>query len=690
MQNFLDILNPQQYEAVTLPLDVHGAIVAGAGTGKTRVLVHRIAHLIQQGIDPSRITAVTFTNKAAKEMRERVSSLVGDEQAQHIRLGTFHSIGLKIIRRHGLKLGLKKPEYVRPLDEEDACALLRRVMKKVLTEDERDVIKPAEAFSIISGWKDHGLTPGDIEPQWMEIPQLAHRLYAPYEEEKTHSNTVDFGDMIFMPVRLLRANPIIAQKMHNGLSQVMIDEFQDTNPLQLELISLLTNGGRSVPTFVVGDDDQSIYSWRGADAGIFKNYLDLYVPNKLVRLEQNYRCSSMVLDAANAVIANNTQRIEKTLFTQNPGGNLIKMNAYRDAESEANSIVSDISGYIKNGEQPDHIAILYRKNQFSRLFEHAFLRNKVPYKIYGGMAFYARKEIKDALAYLRLVHDNADDDAFVRASGAPPKGIGPKMLNDLRELAKQKSSSLWDAAFISANQKLRKFVTDVKDMALLYDREGLAGLVAAVLEQSQLREYYMSKEKEKGEERAENLNELLTASRIYHHDYHMGQTNASSIAPKPGDQLSEFLTDAILDADGAGKSSNREPAVQMMSIHKAKGLEFDRVFVVAVEEGEFPAEMSTQTMEGLEEERRLFYVAMTRAKKHLSISYTHHRLKFSMGGMSSTAGPSIFIDEVPEHLYETDVCEITKAEYSERCTNPSRKPNVFSIRQESESESDLW
>ena len=658
MDNTPDLLaglNSAQREAVITPPDVHGAIVAGAGTGKTRVLVHRMAYLIQQGIHPSRITAVTFTNKAAREMRDRVCAIVGEENALALRMGTFHSIGLKILRRYGQQLGLRKPQTLRPLDAEDASALLRRVMKDRLSEGERELIKPSEALGIITYWKDRGLLPGDVTEQATIEWALAKKLYAPYEQEKTQSNTVDFADMIFMPVRLLQARPEIAQRMHQGLSQLLIDEFQDTNPLQMTLVNLLTDCGRAVPTFVVGDDDQSIYSWRGADAGIFRLFLGQYTPAHLVRLEQNYRCSSLILDAANAVIARNVKRMDKTLFTDNAVGDFIQLRAYRDAEGEADAVAEAIRQCLENGEKPDQIAILYRKNSFSRLLEHALLRYRIPYRIYGGTAFFGRKEIKDALAYLRLVHDRTDDEAFVRAVGAPPKGMGAKSMSVLRAVAQSKSLSLCEAALQTQHGKVLDFMQQVDVWAHIYQERGLGDLVYFVLRDSGLEEYYLTKEKEKGEERVENLSELLTAARIFHHDYHMGETNSRSMAPKPGDPLSEFLTEAILDADGAAAASKSEAAVQMMSVHKSKGLEFDRVFIVGMEQGEFPSAKAAETREGLEEERRLFYVAMTRARHHLHLSLAQYRMRFGGEMNHGRSVPSPFLEEIPPHLLDHEL-----------------------------------
>ncbi|MGK9451473.1 ATP-dependent helicase [Acidithiobacillus caldus] len=432
--------------------------------------------------------------------------------------------------------------------------------------------------------------------------------------------------------------------------------------LRRVLVDLLTDSGRAVPTFVVGDDDQSIYSWRGSDAHIFRIFLDRYKNANLVRLEQNYRCSRAILDAANAVIAQNENRIEKTLFTENADGDAIRLSDYRDAEAEADAVAAEIGHCIAQGESPGQIAILYRKNAFSRLLEHALLRQHIPYRIYGGTAFYSRKEIKDALAYLRLVHDRSDDEAFVRAVAVPPKGMGTKSLDALAAVAKEQSLSLYEAAQqTQPSQKLRDFLTQIASWTQRYRESGLGDLVRTVVQESGLRDYYIAKEKEKGEERAENLEELQTAACIFHHEYRMGETGNRSLAHKPGDPLSEFLTEAVLDADGAAAASDNTPTVQLMSVHKAKGLEFDRVFVVALEAGEFPSAKAAETPDGLEEERRLFYVAMTRARKHLHLSFAHYRLRFGGDSLGGRTEPSRFLDEIPEQLLDSECLQDGRA-----------------------------
>lgn len=668
--DILSALNEAQREAVTLDIDQNGAIVAGAGTGKTRVLTHRIAHLLQHhNVHPASILAVTFTNKAAKEMRSRIASIVGEQEAKALRMGTFHGIGVSFLRRYGKHVGLPKPEVLRPLDLDDGTALLRRIMKEELSKEELEFLKPSDAYQIIIAWKESGHVPSTVPNPHTPEEQLALQLFAPYEAEKSRSNAIDFPDMILMPVRILLAKPEIAHRMHEGLTQMLVDEFQDTNPLQMRLIDLLTNTGTSVAAFVVGDDDQSIYSWRGAKAGIFKQFLERYPNPKLVRLEQNYRCNSLILEAANSVIANNVNRIPKTLFTENQQADFLTLRAFRDAEAEAESVAADIADKIKNGESPTEIAVLYRKNSVSRLLEHALLRHRVPYRIHGGHAFYTRKEIKDALSYLHLVHDPMDEIAFARAVSVPPRSVGEKTLKQIFSAAKESGVSPLAIAAQAKPGKLRDFADLLCKLHAVYQSQGLGFLVAAVIQHSGIAEYYVDREKEKGEERCENLQELLGAATIFHHQYHMGESTDGSLSRKPGDPLSVFLTEAALDADGATRS-NQQPSVDLMTIHKAKGLEYNRVYILALEEGEFPTERSTKDLGVLEEERRLFYVALTRARHFLHLSHARFRMRFSSGPASGYGDPSRFLEEIPDHLLEHQLVDL---DAKNRLSAPSRK-----------------
>jgi DNA helicase-2/ATP-dependent DNA helicase PcrA len=652
----LEGLNSPQAEAVCLPLDTHGAILAGAGTGKTRVLVHRIAWLVQQGVPPSRILAVTFTNKASKEMRERVTGLIGEESAKTLRLGTFHSIGLRILRRYGAVIGLHNAAHLAPMDQDESVALLRRVMKE--RQCDLTIEKPKDHFQLIQHWKDRGLTPEKVPQQNNASDELTRHLYARYESEKQRSQAVDFGDLILMPNIIFAARPEIAEKVQRGLSQVLVDEFQDTNAEQNRFIGFVTGNGGAVKTFVVGDDDQSIYGWRGAEASIMQRFIDRYQPNHLVRLEENYRCNPVVLEAANAVIAHNKARIGKNLWTQRVDAHPVSLRMYGDGDDEADAVAEEIADRLAHKVPAQDIAVLYRKNMLSRGLERALVQLGVPYRVYGGLTFYQRKEIKDALAYLRLVANPHDDGAFRRAVATPRRGIGDKKLSQLTEQCRRNESSLWTEAALEVKGKLPAFMDEISRLTAAYRADGLGAVTRAVVVKTGLRDFYIETAKERGEECAENLNELVRAVDVFHHRFRTGQTAVASVAAQPGDVLSEFLTEAVLESDAGGKNTNRSDVVSLMTVHKAKGLEFGYVFVIGLEDGEFP-KLSSNGHGDIEEERRLFYVALTRSKHALYLSYAAHRQRFGMRDEAdddmqedgqALFGRSRFVSEIPPHL----------------------------------------
>ena len=650
-------LNSAQAEAVCLPLDTHGAILAGAGTGKTRVLVHRVAWLVQQGVPPSRILAVTFTNKASKEMRERVTGLIGDEAANALRLGTFHSIGLRILRRYGAVLGLHNAAYLAPMDQDESVALLRRVMKE--KQCDLTTEKPKDHYQLIQHWKDRGLVPERVPQQNNASDELTRHLYSRYESEKQRSQAVDFGDLILMPNFIFAARPEIAEKVQRGLSQVLVDEFQDTNAEQNRFIGFVTGNGGAVKTFVVGDDDQSIYGWRGAEATIMQRFIDRYQPNHLVRLEENYRCNPVILEAANAVIANNKARIGKNLWTQRVDAHPVNLRMYGDGDDEADAVAEEIADRLAHKVPAQEIAVLYRKNMLSRGLERALVQLGVPYRVYGGLTFYQRKEIKDALAYMRLVANPHDDGAFRRAVSTPRRGIGDKKLGELTERCRRNGSSLWTEAALEGKGKLPAFMEEIASLAAAYRTEGLGAVTRAVVVKTGLRDFYIETAKERGEECAENLNELIRAVGVFHHRFRTGQTAVASVAAQPGDVLSEFLTEAVLESDAGGRNTNRSDVVSLMTVHKAKGLEFGHVFVIGLEDGEFP-KLSSNGHGDIEEERRLFYVALTRSKHALYLSYAVHRQRFGVrdddennleeGDGQALFGRSRFVSEIPRHL----------------------------------------
>lgn len=650
--HWLDHLNPAQREAVTLPIDQHGAILAGAGTGKTSVLIHRIAYGILNGLEPSTIVAVTFTNKASAEMRQRVEQLVG-EPAKAIRLGTFHSLGLKLLRRYGHYVGLERCEKLSPMDEDEAVALLRRVMKERYPDVDLKLEKPKDHYFIISQWKDQGLYVGDVPPQKTDSLTLSRDLYAAYESEKKRSQAVDFADLILQSNLIFRQQPKVGDIFHKNLRMVLVDEFQDTNPIQIEFIDHLTNHGRSVPTFVVGDDDQSIYGWRGAEASIMQDFLAAYTPNHLVRLEQNYRCTSTILDAANAVIANNKNRIGKSLWTERQDVGVFDFNVYPDAEAEASAIADRIEHLQRQGVPLSDIVVLYRKNMMSRAIEKSLVFRDVPYRIYGGLNFFQRREIKDALSWLRVVQDPLDEVGLLRALGTPRRGVGAKTIDEWKITAAREGVSLWSVIRRSKKAPIQDFVRIVSILQGIYAAEGLVALVRRTVEISGVAHYYLATAKERGEECVENLNELVVAASVFHHQVRAAGLNATSVVAAPGDMLSEFLADAVLNSDkGSGKSKTTE-TVSLMTVHRSKGLEFTYVFIIGLEDGEFP-KVNARGNCDLEEERRLFYVGVTRSKHSVFLSCAKNRQSFDSvpddDAVESSYFVSRFIHEIPPHL----------------------------------------
>lgn len=660
---WLDHLNPAQRESVCLPMDRHGAILAGAGTGKTNVLTHRIAYAIRSQIDPETIVAVTFTNKAAAEMRQRVQSLVGEEAAEKIRMGTFHSLCLKIIRRYGGYLGLDRFETITPMDEDESTALLRRVMKEGFPELNLKIEKPRAHYATISRWKDHGLYVEDVPQQKTERLQLSRKLYAAYEREKKRSQTVDFPDLIMMSNLIFRQHKELAEVFQNRLRMVLVDEFQDTNPTQIEFIAHITGKGQRVPTFVVGDDDQSIYGFRGAQSSIMQTFLDEYSPNHLVRLEQNYRCTSTILDGANKVIANNEQRIGKNLWTERQDVGHFHFTVYDDGDQEARAVAEQIESLVhQQGVSPADIAVLYRKNTLSMSIEKGLVLRNIPYRVYGGLNFFQRREIKDALAWLRVVLDPLDEMAVVRAISVPKRGVGPKTLEDWRNAARSDKRSLWSIIQDSPKKDTQDFVRTVKHLRHLYEEKGLVSLADAAVYQTGLANFYITTAKERGEECVENLKELITTVSMFNHEMRAAGNKSESLANTPGDMLSEFLSEAVMNSDSRSGKNRQKHTVSLMTVHRAKGLEFPYVFLIGLEDGEFP-KITDHGFCDIEEERRIFYVGMTRSKLSLFLSCAKYRRSFDNKKQNSYEEDepdtsshlpddivSRFVREIPKHL----------------------------------------
>jgi len=635
----LDSLNDAQRDAVTAPTGPV-LVLAGAGSGKTRVLIHRLAWLNEvEHVPPYAMLAVTFTNKAAAEMRGRIEQLLGPT-AGALWIGTFHGIAHRLLRLHWREAGL--PQAFQILDSEDQLRLIKKLVKAQDLDDSRWVPKEIQWF--INGNKDEGLRPAHLKDHGDPTRRQMIRLYGDYEDACSRAGVVDFAELLLRAFELWRDHPGLLQHYRQRFRHILIDEFQDTNAIQYNWVKLLC--GQEVQPFAVGDDDQSIYGWRGARVENLHKFQQDFPSAKLVRLEQNYRSTSTILDGANALIARNNGRLGKTLWTSGAKGDPIRIYAAFNERDEADFVLQRIRDWMHHGGARSQVAILYRSNAQSRVFEEAFLSARIPYKVYGGLRFFERAEIKDALAYLRLIANRADDASFERVVNLPTRGIGARSLDIVREQARGAGSSLWDAACscIGSNALGTKAATAMHGFLALIERLEreirelvLHEQVDHVINASGLLEFHRREKADKGEARAENLLELVSAAR--------GFTGEGTEDMPP---LQAFLAHAVLES-GEGQADAWEDCVQMMTLHTAKGLEFPVVFLSGMEDGLFPHQRALNDSDGLEEERRLAYVGMTRAMRQLYLTYAEQR---RLHGMDSYGTPSRFIREVPAELTE--------------------------------------
>ncbi|WP_265946565.1 UvrD-helicase domain-containing protein [Dechloromonas sp. A34] len=631
MSDLLFNLNSPQLQAVTLP-PVHALILAGAGSGKTRVLTTRIAWLMSTGqVGPHGLLAVTFTNKAAKEMTARLSALV-PINTRGMWIGTFHGLCNRLLRAHYREAGL--PQTFQILDTADQLAMVKRLLKNLNVDDEK--YPPRELCHFINAHKEQGVRAAQAEV-YDNYTQKRVELYAEYENQCNREGVVDFAELLLRCFELLQRNEPLRKHYQERFRYILVDEFQDTNKLQYAWLQLLAGGGAKV--FAVGDDDQSIYAFRGAEVGNMRDFERDYAGDNIIRLEQNYRSHGNILAAANALIKNNRERLGKNLWTDAGDGEPIRaFEAYSDID-EARFIVEEIRELVRDGVAPTQIALLYRSNAQSRVLENELFTKNVPYKVYGGLRFFERQEIKHALAYLRLLGNPDDDTAFLRVVNFPTRGIGARSLENLQATAHQCNSSLYNAAASltgKAGQTVGAFVRLIE--ALRVETEGLPlpEMVEHVIEKSGLAQHYRT-EKE-GQDRLENLDELINAAATFVDD---------EGAIGEGGALVSFLTLASLEA-GEHQAGEGQEAVQLMSVHAAKGLEFDVVFITGLEQGLFPHDNSVnQGREGLEEERRLMYVAVTRARQRLYVTCAQTRM---LHGQTRYCVPSSFLEEIPEHL----------------------------------------
>ncbi|MEX2475010.1 DNA helicase II [Marinobacter sp.] len=633
VSHIIDALNDAQREAVTAQND-HLLVLAGAGSGKTRVLVHRMAWLMQvDRVPPTGILAVTFTNKAAKEMRYRIEQMM-DIPSRGLWFGTFHGIAHRLLRSHWKDAGL--PENFQVLDSDDQLRMIKRVMREMQIDESRWPPKQAQWF--ISAQKDEGLRADHIqENPGDHFTSTMLTVYRRYEKLCNLGGLVDFGELLLRSHELWLYRPELLGHYQSRFQQILVDEFQDTNTIQYAWLRILA--GNRVPMTVVGDDDQSIYGWRGAKVENIQQYQRDFPNSRLVRLEQNYRSTQMILKAANAVIANNQGRLGKELWTDGKDGEPINLYAAFNEQDEANYIADTISSWVSEGNLRSESAILYRSNAQSRVLEESLIRQGIPYRVYGGLRFYDRQEIRNAIAYLRLVHYRRDDAAFERVVNIPARGIGAKSLADIRAYATEQSISLWESAerLLEANQVkgraktgLQSFMGIIEQLTEMVDDATLHGLMTTTLELSHLRDYHAKEKGEKGQARAENLDELVNAL-------------ADFKAEEGVDPLSEFIAQAALDA-GEAQAEVNEDCVQLMTLHSAKGLEFPLVFLAGVEEGLFPHSMSLEEPGRMEEERRLAYVGITRAMNKLVLTYAESRRLY---GQEKFNALSRFVREIP-------------------------------------------
>ncbi len=642
----LDALNPAQREAVSAPPG-HLLVLAGAGSGKTRVLTHRIAWLTEvEHVPPWAILAVTFTNKAAGEMRGRLDALLAG-RTQGLSVGTFHGIAHRLLRRHWQEARL--PELFQILDADDQQRLVKRVIAGLGIDEAR--YPPRQAAWQINAWKDEGKRPDMLEHRNHPATRAFIEIYRAYEEACQRAGLVDFAELLLRAHELMLQQPALLAHYRQRWRHLLIDEFQDTNTLQYAWIRVLA--GTSGQVFAVGDDDQAIYGWRGARVENVQHFLRDFPGARTLRLEQNYRSSANILAAANALIAHNGARLGKNLWTAGSEGARIALYAAYNEQDEARFVVQRIVEHLDAGGAAADCAVLYRSNAQSRVLEEALLQQRVGYRVYGGLRFFERAEIRDAMAYLRLAANRDDDAAFERAVNTPPRGIGERTLDALRGHARGARLPLWPAAELllaagtlpaRAANALRGFMDLIARIAAgAPDAAGglsLAEHVEHTLALSELRAFYEKDSRGNAESRVENLDELINV--------------AARFEPSPEDSeaglgmLASFLGHAALEA-GEAQGEAGSDCVQLMTLHAAKGLEFPRVFLVGLEEGLFPSQKSIDEPDRLEEERRLAYVGITRARAQLTLSYAESR---RLHGSEMLGRPSRFLAELPPALID--------------------------------------
>lgn len=624
-------LNEQQKNAV-FHVDGPILVLAGAGSGKTKILTERIGYLINEiGISPYAILAITFTNKAAKEMRDRVKKIV-DGEADKIQISTFHSFGYKIIRENHKELGLNHNFSI--LDETDSVHLIKNILKDLNIDS--NYYNPKTIKAQISGAKNEMIDPsGYSKFANTEFEKIVVKVYAKYNEALLKNNAVDFDDLLLMPIQLFKKYPSILEQYQERYQYLLIDEYQDTNEVQYLLSKMIASKHKNI--CVVGDGDQAIYSWRGANYKNILNFEEDYKNAKVVLLEENYRSTKTILKVANDVIKNNKIRKEKNLWTSNVDGDKIKYYRALDEKDEAKYISGEIKKLKNNGVNYDDMAVLYRTNAQSRLLEEAMLFDSVPHKVVGAFAFYSRKEIKDLVAYLKLIYNEKDDVNLLRIINYPKRGIGTATIEQLMDKSNREDKSIYEVIESGKEFEFKKIIEELKEYS---KRASLTELVEKTIELSKLKSEIEKEGKLEAEARMENLNEFKSITKNFEESHGFIS-------------LEEFLMEISLVSNSEDRKEERDK-VSLMTVHAAKGLEFDVVFLVGLEESIFPHSNSFDSMEGMEEERRLFYVAVTRAKKQLYLLNTSTRMIY---GDRRSNPISRFIKEIDENDLESNKVE---------------------------------
>jgi DNA helicase-2/ATP-dependent DNA helicase PcrA len=620
-------LNPPQLQAVTLPHQ-SALILAGAGSGKTRVLTTRIAYLVSHdGVPAQRILAVTFTNKAAKEMLTRLAAML-PIHPQGLWIGTFHGLCNRMLRTHYYEANLPKTFQI--LDSSDQLSAIKRLMKVMNVDDEK--YPPRDVANFINRHKEQGRRAAEADTFSAHDKQKA-AIFAEYDLQCQREGVVDFAELMLRCYELLSRNAELREHYQARFSHILVDEFQDTNKLQYQWLKLLA--GTKNALFAVGDDDQSIYAFRGADVGNMRELTRDFHVETVIKLEQNYRSHGNILDAANALIQNNRNRMGKNLWTAADGGEAIRVFEAPNDVEEAAYIVGEIQQLHREGMDLKVIALLYRSNAQSRVLEHALVSAGLAYRVHGGLRFFDRQEIKHTLAYLRLMENTDDDNALLRIINFPTRGIGARSLEQLQEVAIHQGTTLWDAA-ARAGGKVTAFVALIESMRNAARSLALPEIISHVLQHSGLQALYENEtgaKRTEAQERLANLEELVNAAVLFVHE-------------NEDDSLTSFLTHASLES-GEHQAGDQDDALHLMTVHAAKGLEFHAVFISGLEDGLFPHQNSQREANGVDEERRLMYVAITRARRRLYLSFAQSRM---LHGQVNYGSASCFLEELPEEL----------------------------------------